>query len=274
MSSPETTSNISVFSLQYWREMSNDRIPKIILISLLLCVVCSFFVSWAAISLKPLQERNRLDSKRKNIVQVAGLSDHGGTLDEIFAQYIEPRLVDLEAGTFVRDLAPENFEQRVSTEDPALSRQLTGQEDMAKIRVRENFAISYLIKDDAGQVNTIILPIRGYGLWSTLYGFVAVDTTDGNAIKALQFYEHAETPGLGAEIDNPSWRALWSGKKIFDDQGDIAIAVDKGDHSNNPHKVDSLSGATLTSRGVNNLVQFWLGPLGFEALLRQLPENL
>ncbi|NQY81586.1 MAG: Na(+)-translocating NADH-quinone reductase subunit C [Alphaproteobacteria bacterium] len=253
--------------------MPNDCMPKIVLISVSLCVVCSFFVALSAISLKDLQMQNKLDEKRMNIMQVAQLQDKEGSLDQIFSKYIESRLVDIENGTFSDRFDPENFDVLASREDPGLSRTLTTAEDRAKIKVRENFAVVYLVKNDAGEYSNVIIPIRGYGLWSTLYGFMAVSIADGNTINGLQFYDQAETPGLGAEVDNPRWRGLWPGKKIYQD-GTVKISVKKGNHNGNAYAVDALSGASLTSNGVNNLVQFWTGPLGFQSLLQKLPQSL
>ncbi len=260
------TPTASPFSLRYWREMPNDRMPKIILIAVSLCVVCSFFVALSAISLKSLQEQNKLDEKRMNIIQVAGLAGKSGSIDEIFSQYIEARVVDLEVGSLTERFDPNTFDALASREDPNLSRVLTTAEDLAKIKVRENNAVVYLVKNELGANTSIILPIRGYGLWSTLYGFVSVSLDDSNTINGLQFYDQAETPGLGAEVDNPRWRALWQGKKIYADDT-VKISVKKGNQSNNDYGVDALSGATLTSNGVHNLVQFWMGPLGFQNFL-------
>ena len=78
----------------------------------------------------------------------------------------------------------------------------------------------YLLKKEDGSLDKIILPIHGYGLWSTLYGFIALEK-NGNDIFGLQFYQHAETPGLGAEVDNPKWKAQWKGKKLNNDNGEL-----------------------------------------------------
>lgn len=129
------------------------------------------------------------------------------------------------------------------------------------------------MKDAQGQLQKIILPVHGYGLWSTLYGFLALKG-DANTVIGLGFYEHAETPGLGGEVDNPQWKAKWSGKQVFDAQGKIAIRVTKAAAPEGDpkaiHDVDALSGATLTSNGVNNLVHFWLGDDGFGPYLQKV----
>ena len=129
----------------------------------------------------------------------------------------------------------------------------------------------------------MILPIYGKGLWSTLYGFIAVDA-DGQTIRGITFYEHGETPGLGGEVENPAWKALWPGKSAFsaeeikgsslDHLPTPIIQVAKGQVTSETvqaeHKVDGLSGATITSNGVTALVRYWLGPDGFGSYLHQL----
>ncbi|MFV0358947.1 FMN-binding protein, partial [Tropicimonas sp.] len=95
---------------------------------------------------------------------------------------------------------------------------------------------------------------------------------DGNDIYGLQFYDHAETPGLGAEVDNPRWKAQWQGKKLRDAEGDLKITVAKGVPSADmrDYQVDAIAGATLTSTGVDNLVRYWMGANGFAPFLEHL----
>ena len=132
-----------------------------------------------------------------------------------------------------------------------------------------------MVRDADNNLEKVILPVHGYGLWSTLYGFVALES-DLNTIAGLGFYEHGETPGLGGEVDNPRWKALWEGKQAYR-EGNVAISVIKG--AVNPQastaawQVDGLSGATLTSKGVNNLVRFWLGQDGFAPFLSNLRQG-
>ena len=143
--------------------------------------------------------------------------------------------------------------------------------DIADIKRREKYAEVYLVRGTNGDIETVVLPIRGYGLWSTLWGFIALES-DFNTVAGLGFYSHAETPGLGGEVDNPKWKAQWPGKKILNETGNMAIEVTKGGQADaaSPYQVDGLSGATLTTRGVDNLVQFWLGDNGFKPFLDQL----
>ena len=135
--------------------------------------------------------------------------------------------------------------------------------------------LGYFAEDAGGDIDKIILPIRGYGLWSTLYGFIALES-DGNTVAGLGFYEHAETPGLGGEVDNPRWKASWPGKQVYRD-GDVTIGLIKGSvdpaSADATWQIDGLAGATLTARGVTNLVQFWLGKNGFEPFLNNLQSG-
>ena len=253
----------------------NDRPAKIVGVAVLLCLACSIVVSAAAIGLRPLQEANRLLEKRRNILQVAGLMRPDADIDELFEQ-IEPRIVDLRSGSFSDAVDPVVYDQRAAARDPAASAPLTPEEDIAAIRRKAHFATIYLVKDEQGVVNTVIIPVHGYGLWSTLYGYLAV-RPDGREVVGLQFYEHAETPGLGGEVDNPKWRGLWPGRQLFDDSGELRIEVVKGTAAKGEaaiHQVDGLAGATLTSRGVNNLVRFWAGENGFGPFLQNLPREL
>ena len=250
---------------------SNDTISKTLVVAFSLCIVCSVIVSAAAVILKPAQEVNKTLDKKRNILAAAGMLDEGKSVDELFAQ-VSTRMVDLRTGKFTDEVSAEDFNERKAAKDPALSESLTPEEDRAKISRRENYAAIYLVKNGQGEIDKIILPIRGYGLWSTLYGFIALET-DGNTVAGLGFYEHGETPGLGGEVDNPRWKDVWPGKQVYRD-GAVTIALIKGavdpGSPNAPWEVDGLAGATLTARGVTNLVQFWLGENGFESFLNNL----
>lgn len=250
--------------------MPADSIPKTIFVAVSVCLVASMIVSIAAVSLRPVQEANKLIDKQKNILQVAGLYDDGVNVAEAFGQF-EPRVVEIATGTYAADIDAATFDDRASASDPALSNPLS--DDPAGIGRQGKYATVYLLNDDAGNLEKVILPIYGYGLWSTLYGFIALEA-NGNDIYGLQFYDHAETPGLGGEVDNPRWKGLWSGKQLRDDQGDLKITVAKTAATGQEnHHVDALAGATLTSVGVNNLVRFWMGQQGFAPFLENLAKG-
>ncbi|MAT93951.1 MAG: Na(+)-translocating NADH-quinone reductase subunit C [Halioglobus sp.] len=250
---------------------SNDSIGKTLTVALLLCVVCSVIVSTAAVMLKPAQELNKSLDRKRNILAAAGMLDETRDVEEQFKQ-ITTRVVDLRNGHFADDVDAQSIDPLKAAKDPARSEALSVDEDIAKIFRREHYTRVYIVEDEQGGVDKVILPVRGYGLWSTLYGFIALES-DANTVAGLGFYEHGETPGLGGEVDNPRWKALWPGKKVYRDD-EVALQLIKGsvdpDNPNAPWRVDGLAGATLTARGVTNLVQFWLGENGFAPFLDNL----
>ncbi|HAZ80407.1 MAG TPA: Na(+)-translocating NADH-quinone reductase subunit C [Porticoccaceae bacterium] len=253
--------------------MASESVQKTLSVALILCVVCAVVVSSAAVILRPTQEENKLLDLKTNILASAGLLRQGIDVETQFEQ-ITPRIVDLETGRFTESIDIATFDQRKSSKDPATSTALSPGNDPAKIKRRENYATVYIVSGDSG-LEKIILPIKGYGLWSTLYGFLALEA-DLKTVAGIGFYEHAETPGLGGEIDNPKWKASWIGKQAYN-EGEIAISVIKGkadlSRPEGAYQIDGLAGATLTTRGVHNLVQYWLGEEGFAPLIGYLKSG-
>ncbi|MEX1309574.1 MAG: Na(+)-translocating NADH-quinone reductase subunit C [Candidatus Sulfomarinibacteraceae bacterium] len=237
------------------------------------CLVCSIVVSSAAVALRPRQVLNKELDRQKQVLTVAGLIETGQSVEpdeveRLFDESIVARAVELSTGAYDESVDPSTFDQRKATKDPAMSSQ-AGPND-AGIRRLPNKAVVYQkVVDD--EVEMVILPIEGKGLWSTLYGFIAL-APDGSTIEGITFYEHGETPGLGGEVENPSWKALWPGRQAFDATGDVAIEVIKGHAgppAEDPYRVDGLSGATITARGVSHLVRFWLSERGFGPYLER-----
>ncbi len=250
---------------------SNDSISKTITVALALCIVCSVFVSTAAVMLRPAQQVNKDLDRKTNILAAAGMLKPGLSVDEQFAN-VTTRAVDMKTGKFSDAVDVSSYDQRKSAKVPSMSTDLSDEEDIAKIGRRADYALVYIVEGDSG-IDKVILPIKGYGLWSTLYGFIALES-DLNTVAGLGFYEHAETPGLGGEVDNPSWKAKWVGKETYGEDNKAILTVIKGTVDNTrpeaSHQVDGLSGATLTSRGVDNLIKFWMGDNGFAPFLANL----
>ncbi len=249
---------------------NKDSISYIFTVAFAVCLVCAVIVSTAAVSLRPLQVKNKEIDFKQNILAAAGLLEDGKSVEELFSQ-IETRLVNIESGRFSDEFDIDVFDPVKATKDPSFTSKLENGTDIASIKRREKFTEVYLVRNPAGDIDTVILPIRGYGLWSTLWGFIALEK-DFNTVVGLGFYSHAETPGLGGEVDNPKWKSQWPGKKIVDESGKLAIKVTKGGQADttSPYQVDGLSGATLTTTGVDNLVHFWLGENGFKPFLENL----
>ncbi|MDG1641566.1 Na(+)-translocating NADH-quinone reductase subunit C [Klebsiella huaxiensis] len=254
---------------------SNDSIGKTLLVVLVLCLVCSIVVAGSAVGLKSRQQEQRALDKQRNILAVAGLMKQGMSADEvadIFNARISPRLVDLASGELL-DKDPGKFNQSQALKDSQQSIQLEASQDPAGIKRRSNIAEIYLVRDEKQQVQEVVLPIYGNGLWSVMYAFVALET-DGRTVKGITYYDHGETPGLGGEIENPNWRQQFVGKQVLDDKGMPALRIVKGGaRPGDVHAVDGLSGATLTSNGVQHSFDFWMGELGFGPFLNKVREG-
>jgi len=255
--------------------LSNDSLEKTVNVALALCLVCAVLVSIATVALRPLQGYNKALDMKKNILDVAGLLEEGTDIDKAFAERIESKIVDLKTGDYVDNINVDEYDQRKAAKDPAENELIPVEKDIASIRQKAKYTKVFLVKN-GDQLQSIILPINGYGLWSTMYGFLALEA-DAQTVQSINLYDQGETPGLGGEVVNPNWRALWKGKKVYSDKGEVALTLVKGGvDSSRPdsvYKVDGLAGATLTSRGVSNLIQYWMGTEGFATYLNKIRKN-
>jgi len=255
--------------------MSRDGIAYVVMMALAVCLVCSVFVSAAAVYLKPLQTVNKQADRRRNVLEAAGLMQPDVDVNEIFEKRIDTKIVELATGEYTDKFEPAEFEQRQAARDPETSINIPRDQDIAGIKRRSKYAEVFLVNDEQGNLQSIVLPVHGYGLWSTMYGFIALEP-DANTIIGLKFYEQGETPGLGAEIENPKWRALWPGKLVYGPEKEPQIRVVKGSVSdstpNAEYKVDGLSGATLTSRGVSQMLEYWMSDRGFQDYLARVRQ--
>ncbi len=238
------------------------------------CLACAVVVSSAAVALADRQDRNALLDKQKNVLLALGLAEDGESLDEAavaerFAP-IDLVVISLATGEVDPAVDASTYDQRAASIAPDTSEPAT--ENDARVLRVPHHALVYELRDDAGALDGVVLPVEGLGLWGTLYGFVALEG-DLRTVRGLTFYEHKETPGLGGEVDNPGWKALWPGRLAFDDSLAPTVSVVKGvagSVTEAPYEVDGLSGATITSRGVTNLVRYWLGGDGFGPYLDRL----
>ncbi len=248
----------------------NESIGKTLGVVVALCLVCAVIVSFASVQLRPLQQENKLKDIQSNILAAAGFE--GVTnVQTTFDENIETIVVNVEDGQQVQFDSEQarvdwikayDFEK--SKFDAAMSIKLTKAQDKAGIQRRTTEAPVYISRAEDGSVKSIILPIQGYGLWGVMYGFLALEN-DGETVKNIIFYKHNETPGLGGEIQNPTWTAQWQGKELPVD------LVKNG--AKNDNQVDGLSGATLTSNGVDNTVDYWTGDNGFGPFLAKVREG-
>jgi Na+-transporting NADH:ubiquinone oxidoreductase subunit C len=253
---------------------NNDTIKKTLIVAVSLCLVCSALISFSAVELRDLQEANKTLDKQNKILSAAGLLKEGSDVSELFKS-IDSKIVNLETGKFDFDINVLDYDEGSFSRNPETSIELSSDKDIALLKRRENFQTVYLHYENE-DLNAIILPVRGYGLWGTMKGYLAL-RPDFKTIIGLEFFDHKETPGLGGEIDNPKWKAIWKGKEVFSNSGDVVISVIKGsvDKSSNQSKyqVDGLSGATITSNGVTNLLSFWLGDMGYGPLIKNIKSS-
>jgi Na+-transporting NADH:ubiquinone oxidoreductase subunit C len=240
-----------------------ETLGKTIGVVLAVCLVCSIIVAGSAVGLRSLQTENATKDQQSNILEAAGLkTDSACDVPCIFNKYVEERFVDLSTGKFVE--VGKDFDMYKAAKEPKYSVKVEGSN--VGFQYRSSVANVFLVKDDAGNVSRIILPVNGSGLWDMMFGYLALDN-DGNTVRELVYYKQKETPGLGGEVQNPSWKAKWDGKKLFKD-GDVAIQVKKNADSSSDYVVDALSGATLTSNGVQNTLNYWAGDNGYGPFLK------
>jgi Na+-transporting NADH:ubiquinone oxidoreductase subunit C len=243
-----------------------------VLFATVICVVCGVMVSSAAVSLKEKQDFNFALDKQKKVLEAAGIAAPGQDLtpEDVTQAFenIESRVIELETGQPDSSIDAATFNARKAKADPDSSS--SAPPNNAGLTRVSHHAEIYLVRGDGGEIEMLVLPIEGVGLWGLMYGFLAIDS-DLQTVRGLTYYEHKETPGLGGEVDNPRWKSLWPGRKVFR-EGEVALAVIKGPAGppeENPYAVDGLSGATFTARGVTNMLSFWLGDNGFAPFLER-----
>lgn len=262
--------------------MSAERKTKIIGVALGVCIVCSILVSTAAVTLKGKQDDNKKLDRIRNILAAGDLLEKGKKIRNIYEKYIDAQLVDLSTGEtvpadkYTQSLNVTNFDIRTMANNPKYSKVIPPNQDLAQIKRMPLYMPVYFVKEN-GDVQEIILSVYGKGLWSTMYGFLALDR-DLRTVRGFTFYEHGETPGLGGEVDNPRWKEIWKGKKVFDESWNLKLRVIKGRVDQNREEavfqIDGLSGSTLTTRGIDHLVTFWMGQNGYGPFFTRLRKEM
>lgn len=241
---------------------------------LILAFGCSLLVAGAAVGLRPKQEANKELDRQLNILYAAGLYEEGKSVQDLFST-IETRMVELESGNFIENdrFDTATYNQRKAALSKDFGRDIPSEKDLAKLGRQEKYSLVYLVKENE-KLSQVILPVRGKGLWSTMYAYVALEG-DLTTIRGVSFYEHGETPGLGGEVENRRWQDGWSGKQLYNPDGEVTLQVVKptGESSDNLYQIDGLSGATLTSQGVGGLLEFWFGDHGFKPFLARISSD-
>ena len=201
---------------------------KTIIFALGICLVCSVLLSGLAAGLKQIQTANREFDVKRNIVKAFGVDIEVLTKSEIedkYSTHISKNTIDLDNEIIFGDGKP-----------------------YSQINV-------FSWKDDVNsEPSKYAFPIAGKGLWSVLYGYLAIDA-DIETIVGISFYAHKETPGLGAEIEKAWFQDQFKDKKIYENGQVADFKVTKPGLANNEYSVDGISGSTITSKGVEILLK-------------------
>ena len=206
--------------------------------AVIMVVVVAAVLAFTATSLKPLQAENVRNEKMQNILSTIGVNVHRKHASTEFDKYIKQQLalkpdgtVDESVDAFALDLKKE----------------------LKKLHENQSYPI-YLAEKDGKTF--YIIPLYGAGLWDAIWGYLALDE-DKNTIIGASFDHAGETPGLGAEINQSWYEDQYIGKTIFDDSGNFVSvkAIKGGAPQGDKHNVDAISGGTITSDGVTNMVE-------------------
>jgi len=249
-----------------------------------LCLVCALIVSTAASSLKKIQDNNIRIDRMKNLLAVTQFPEESMASSEMIKSTFEDNfkriIIDMETG---EEAAEEclaamqaigkkwetkadliaNYDQYLAskTKREEVAVKIEG-DDPAVIKYREKYSFVYVRKNSDNSPMTYVFPVRGYGLWSMMHGYLAVKP-DFQTVEGLVFYDQAETPGLGGEVKSQRFKDAWPGKQLYADNGDVQIRMIKNAPQDD-HSIDALSGATITSNGVTYAMDYWMGPEGFK----------
>jgi Na+-transporting NADH:ubiquinone oxidoreductase subunit C len=256
-----------------------DSTLRALLTVLVTAVVCSSIVSGSVVLLRPIQLNNKLLERSGNIVQLTSLLPADGEVSDeqlldLFKS-LDARVVNIDEVTLDTAFDAYTFDNRKAAIDPELSVTIPPDQDRAGLGRRSRYKTVYLVWKD-GELDRVVLPIRGAGMWSMIYGYIALES-DFNTIAGVLFYEQNETPGLGDQIAKPHWQNKWVGKQLYDEQGEMLFRIAEGPvaegASGADYQVDALTGATVTANAVTALMRYWFGPNGYGPLLDRLREQ-
>ena len=212
---------------------------------LTITIVCSLLLSLASEGLKDLKNKNIEIDKKKNILTAIGIDiDNYSVLDieQYFVDNIDTLIITLE-GDIIDNLSIN---------------------DLNEIENKQSGEVKYFYQTkeflpiyNEKIASVMIIPISGKGLWSSLFGYFAIDANNLSTVKGITFYAHGETPGLGAEITKEWFQTNFVGKEIYSGKELLSINLTKPGlaDKNNLYEVDGISGATITSRGVTELLK-------------------
>lgn len=237
-----------------------------------ICVICALILSLAATALKPQQEANARHDVVMNLMATVG-KDYKALsklpkqeVFDMFDQNFQTLVLDKDNQTadrtfmeselvkvgypleMVKDWDTGTLLNRFNRKVGFLARKA----GKSLAEYDPGYKVVYLYQP-GGQLEAYVIPIEGYGLWDLMKGYFALDL-DLNTVKGISFYEHKETPGLGARVEEDWFKQNFIGKKILENNSLVSIKVAKGQSQGGEHEVDGISGATLTGEGVTEFL--------------------
>lgn len=206
-------------------------------------IVVAFILAFAAIGLKPAQQKNIAIDKMSQILNSVNIVSTPENAQELYGKYIDDSFVVDANGQLVKG---ESFSMNIA--------------DQLKLPESQRTLPIFICTDDSGSPKYII-PLSGTGLWGPIWGYISIEN-DGNTVYGAYFAHQGETPGLGAEIEKPHFQKQFQGKHFFIDGTFMPIAVEKAGHKpqNGADYVDAVSGGTITSKGVQSMLQSCVEP--------------
>jgi len=232
---------------------SDESVGRTMLVAVGVALFCSAMVTVAVHVLRPVQAAYASVERNRAIVVAAGLAEPGASDETVVRDYLrlDPEVVDLATGRIVAGADGRTFDHWA----------VAGGDGSSTVPI--------YLRRESGRLVRVILPVDGQGMWSIIRGYLAL-AGDLDTVTAFVVYEHGETPGIGDRIEDPRWLALWTGKRLRNAAGELAIDVSGDPSLAEANRVDAITGATVTSRAVGRLVRRWLGPEGYAATLAEL----
>lgn len=219
-----------------------------------LVIVVAFILAFAAMGLKPAQEKNIAIDKMSQILNSVNIVSTPENAQELYGKYIDDSFVVDPEGKLVEG---KSFQLNIA--------------DQLKLPADKQQLPIFIYTDQSGQPKYII-PLSGSGLWGPIWGYISV-SNDGNTVYGAYFAHQGETPGLGAEIEKPQFQKQFQGKHFFIDGAFTPIAVQKAGQKpqNGADYVNAVSGGTITSKGVQSMLQTCVKP--YAKFLESLNSN-
>ena len=219
--------------------MQQSRI-YILAYSAILTIICGGLLAFASEALKEKQQANIEMEKKSNILSCVMNLKEGDDIEKLYSTKVQSYIIDYNG----------NKRTDMGINDIKIEKEY-------KKKHTERLLPIYEFKNTEGTLEYIVIPVYGYGLWNNIWGYVALKS-DCNTIQGIKFQHAGETPGLGARIESEEIQNRFKNKTLFEADELISVMMQKGenqDYSKDPHKVDGMSGATLTAKGVNNMLK-------------------